>query len=188
MVERFLGASVFLLIICMFAPVSHSQGFSIWSDEQKTDCQFFTEAPYTPYNIVIFLDPGEDGAIKAEYKMLGPEGHSYQDIIPSAVVSSASGVWHGDPGISIVFTTCQTEEFPIVSMFMFAPTTTPGAFLIYPHDETNIRGIATCPIPDTLVGVYFYTCFTFNDTCANCGDYYIGNDETSWGAIKEMYR
>ncbi len=182
----------FLILLCSFAPASHSQMFSLWGDEQVTTCETYTQGSYFPFSFYIFLEPGDEGAIGAEFKMIIPESHFSTVWFQSPVVSdSTTGVWYGSPGISMQFTSCQTDMFWIACFTMMAPNTTPAGYWLYPHDDTQLMGVKICSGERPWVAAGFYTCFTFNDSCWNCGDYYVDPtavSETTWGAIKAMHR
>ena len=186
----FILSTSIVTILCSFAPASHSQKFSLWGDESATTCEITDQAPYSPFSIYIFLDPSDDGVLGAEFKMAIPESHFSTMMFQNPVVSdSTTGVWYGPPGISMEFTSCQTDLFWIAHFVMMAQNTTPAGYWLYPHDDTQLMGVRICAGDRPWVAAGCYPCFTFNDSCLNCMDHYVDPTavtETTWGTIKAM--
>ena len=184
MSKRCLIICVALSAVCLFAFPVHAQMFSLWGDEIMSICEVHTSTPYQPFEIYIFLEPGSDGAFAAEYKMAVPVDHFATVITPNPVVSQATiGVWYGSPGISAPFVTCQTELFWIVHLTMMSPNIVPGYYILELNDDSQFMGVATCEEPmRPMVDGHLYNYFCFNQSCLPA------TEETSWGAIKDMYK
>lgn len=169
--------------IALFAaPVSAASVLSVWADDGMTACETYTAAPYQPFNVYVFLEPGADGAFAVEYKLIAPVGHFATVQTPSPVVSEATiGVWFGSPGISAPFTACQVNTFWVVNLTMMSPNTDPGFYTLELNDNSLFLGVATCEEPlRPMIDGTAYNFFGFNDACV------VGTEESSWGAIKSM--
>ena len=166
--------------------------FSLWADEAETTCEVYTIAPYIPFEVYLFLEPPVEGAISAEFRMAVPEGHFSASFISHPIVSdSSSGDWFGSPGIHVDFISCQTGTFWLACYTMMSPNTAAAGYWLYPHIDTQFMGIETCSDPNERISLNLWTCLTLNDSCWNCGDYYVDPTavtETTWGAIKAMLR
>ncbi len=171
-----------IAVIALFAvSASATPVLSLWADDAMTSIDVMTGAPYQPFNVYVFLEPGVDGAFAVEYKLEILPGHfsSAQAINP--VVSAATiGVWFGSPGISAPFTSCQTELFWVVNLTMMAPDTAPGYYTLELNDNSQFMGVAICPGDRPMVDATAHDDFGFNT------DGIVGTEESSWGAIKSM--
>lgn len=180
MIKRLSISAFALAFVCLIVSPVQSQILSLWGDEAMTTCQVSTTAPYTPFNVYVFLEPGAEGAFAGEYKLVAPAGHFSTGQVVNPVISGATiGVWYGAPGISAPFTSCQADLFWVVNMTMMSPNTTPGHYILEPHDSTQFLGVAICPDPRPLVDAHVYNYFYFNDSWG-------ATEESSWGAIKAL--
>lgn len=178
--------AVVTLLILLTAP-AHSQELRLWADEDRTRCEVIISEPYTAFDVFVFLEPGVYGAFAVEYKLSVPPGHFSPAQTPNPVVSAATiGAWCGSPGISAPFTSCQTERFWVCKMAMMSPDIEPGIYFLHPKEDTQFIGVAICPDPRPMVDAWVYGCFGYNDSCIYCG--FNSNEETSWGAVKSIYR
>jgi hypothetical protein len=164
------------------APVS-AQQLSLWADEGMTSCQVTTAAPYSPFHVFVYLEPGVDGAFAVEYKLTTPAGHFSPggNVIAPFVSGATIGVWYGAPGISAPFTACQVGLVWVIDMNMMAPNTTPGYYAFELNDSSEFMGVAICPGTRPLLDATALNQFGFNADCV------IGTEESSWGAIKSMF-
>jgi hypothetical protein len=176
-----------LLIATISSSTTQAQVFSLWGDEGMTTCEVHTAAPYQPFNVFVFLEPGIDGAFYVQYKLKILPGHFSIGQVINPVVSDAAtiGVWFGSPGISAPFTSCQVDLLWIVNLTMMAPNTTPGYYEIKANEDSQLIRVCPCVGPcgryDNDEG-FVYNQFGFNETCI------VSTEETSWGAIKSLYR
>ena len=181
MFKRCLIICVALSVVCLVAFPVHAQMFSLWGDEEMTMQGVYAPKPFWPFNVYVFLEPDEDGAFAAEYKLTVPAGHFSIAETPNPVVSAATiGVWYGPPGISAPFIRCQTELFWIVNLRMMSPDTVPGFYRLGLNDNSQFLGVAICEYPRPLLDGYIYNDFLFNPPHATEG--------SSWGTIKGMYK
>ena len=167
--------------IALLAAPASANVLSIWADVDMLNMEVATAAPYAPFNVYVFLEPGADGAFAVEYKLIAPLGHFSTVQLPNPVVSAATiGVWFGAPGISAPFTTCQTELFWVVNLTMMAPDVAAAEYVLALNDNSNFMGVAICPGDRPMVDGSAYNKFGFNMEGT------VGTEETSWGAIKSM--
>ena len=183
MIKRLSIFSIAIVLSCLVVSPVRSQALSLWSDEEMSECRVFTEGPFEPFTVCVFLDPGPEGAFAVEYKLTGPAGHFSTGQILSPVVSGATiGNWFGPPGISAAFTFCQTGLVWVVKLTFMAPDTEPGAYYTELNDNSQFMGVAICPDPRPLRDATLWGAFMFHDHCQPAVR------ESSWGAIKEMHR
>ncbi|MDD3643584.1 MAG: hypothetical protein PHQ19_09005 [Candidatus Krumholzibacteria bacterium] len=169
--------------IALLAAPATAQKFSLWTDATQSACDVTLAAPYTPFHVVVFLEPGIAGAFAVEYKLATPEGHFSPggNVIAPFVSGATIGNWFGAPGISAPFTSCQTELVWIINLNMMAPNTTAGYYTMELNDNSLFMGVAICPGTRPLVDGTALNHFGFNTGCI------IGTEESSWGAIKSMF-
>jgi hypothetical protein len=155
--------------------------FSLWGDAAMTTCEFYTAAPYIPFKVFLMLEPGPDGAFAAEYMLILPSNLIVQVTTPSPVISIVMDNPIGPPGVSVGFSTCQTEIFVLYQFLILPLATTPGYVQIVPNTDTDRLIVATCeePLrPEKDCAVYNYFCFNTSSGAV---------EETSWGTIKSLY-
>ena len=155
------------LLIAGFLPGSaRTQMYSLWGDEEMTTCAFHTTAPYQPFTIYVFLDPGADGAFAAEYKLQGPPGHFSTANVKAAFVSGATiGVPFGAPGMAAPFLSCQNALVWVWQVTCMGPDTNPDFYDLEPNDDSGNLGVAICPGSRPLVDAAVYNHFGYNDAC-----------------------
>jgi hypothetical protein len=170
------------ILICAFAMPANGQYFSLWADEGRTTSEYWTESPFQAFTIYVFLDPGTDGAYGAEYKLTGPSGHfATGSRAAPFVTASILGNPYGAPGVSVGFSSCQSETVWLFSVDCMTASLDPGLYTIEENDVSSFRGIATCVEPyRPLVEAVAYNSFCYNTTDNTSRD-------TSWGAIKKQY-
>lgn len=178
--------SVSVLLIGLAASSACAQMLSLFADESQTSYEIGLIDPYvpnTPFNVYVFLEPGPDGAYAVEYKLTIPPSHIMSSLEISPVVAAHTiGVWYGSPGISAPFLSCQNDLFWVCRLTMTSPDTVPGYYSIWKNDDSDFMGIAICSNPRPLVDALVYNNLCFIMSC--CG----ATEESSWGAIKGMYR
>jgi hypothetical protein len=172
-----------IIVLAMFvisAPAA-AQQLSLWADEGQSQCMVSTVAPYTPFNVYVFLEPGVEGAFAVEYKLEILPGHfSTAQAISPAVSAATIGAWFGSPGISAPFVSCQVAPLWVVNLTMMAPDTAPGHYRIVENESAGAMQIAICADPRPLLEATAVNQFGFNADCV------VGTEESSWGAIKSL--
>jgi hypothetical protein len=167
--------------IALFAVPASANVLSLWADEAMTSCEVTTMAPYTPFNVFVFLEPGVEGAFAVEYMLVVLPGHFSTAQAISPVVSAATiGVWIGSPGISAPFVSCQADLLWVVNLTMMAPDIAPGHYMIVANESAGAMQVAICADPRPLLEATAYNYLGFNDGCV------VGTEESSWGAIKNL--
>jgi hypothetical protein len=168
--------------IALFAAPVSANVLSMYADADMLNMEVTTGAPYQPFNVYVFLEPGVDGAFAVEYMLAALPGHFSTTMDINPVVSGATiGVWFGSPGISAPFTTCQSELFWLVNLTMMSPDLVPGYYTFELNESSQFMGVATCEEPmRPMVDGTAYNMFGFNTLGV------VGTEESSWGAIKSM--
>jgi len=157
----------------------------MWRDAEMGQCSFFPEAPYTGFDIYVFIEPSAEGVLAVEYKLQGPAGHFMFADEPASIVSGAVlGTPYGPPGISADLLTCQTEMVWVWRVTCMAHNLEPGSYLLYPHDDTGFRGVSICSDGHPMVEAPFLGEYGYN-TIGFC---FIATEESSWGTIKSLYK
>jgi len=170
--------------IALMAAPATAQKFSLWTDVNQSGCDVMGVGSYTPFHVVVFLEPGLDGAFAAEYKLTTPVGHFSPggNIIAPFVSGATIGNWYGSPGISVPFVSCQSDLVWIVDLNMMAPVPPdPGYYVLELNESSNFLGVAICPGDRPLIDGTVYNHFGFNTECV------VGTEDSSWGAIKSMF-
>ncbi len=174
---------VVVLALCFSAFSAHAQFFILWGDEGMTECDVFPLGTAIPFDVYVFLTPGDDGAFAAEYKLVGLPGHLVVDNEPAPFVSVTMGTPFGAPGISMGFLKCQTETVWVWKVVCMALDLYPGYYMMAPHDDTQFIGVAICPGDRPMVDGYGSE-FGYNIL----GWCRVATEESSWGAVKSMYK
>jgi hypothetical protein len=171
-----------LCLVSICAHTTHAQQLSLWADEGMKACEVTGQAPYTPFTVYVFLEPGFNGAFAVEYKLVVLSGHFATATNPAPFVGGATiGTWVGPPGISAPFNNCQEETVWIVALTMMAPNATAGRYTLKRNDTSDFIGVATCPGSRPLADAVAATAFGYNMACEPTAE------ESSWGAVKSQY-
>jgi hypothetical protein len=172
-----------IAVIALMAAPATAQKLSLWTDVNQSACDVTLAAPYSMFHVVVFLEPGVDGAFAVEYKLTTPVGHFSPggNVIAPFVSGATIGVWYGAPGISAPFTSCQSELVWLIDLAMMSPNVDPGYYELGLNDSSNFMGVAICPGTRPLLDATAYNIFGFNTGCV------IGTEDASWGAIKSMF-
>lgn len=178
--------TVFMMSLMYAASVSAQlSAFHLWGDEDKVRCDWFPPEPFTVMHMYLFLTPGRDGAFAAEYKLITPPGHFAISSEPGPMFSGASiGNPAGPPGISVSFIMCQVQEVLVWKFQFMAQDLTPGYYIVGPHEDTGFLGVAICAGDRPMQEGYLYGQFGYHAD----GFCRFGVEESSWGAVKSLYR
>ncbi len=172
----------FLLTIAVVALLSGSvsaQVFSVWGEEARQTCDYFTEAPYTNFEVWLFLDPGAEGAAAAEYMFTFPAGVISTQETKSPNINLNMGSSY-NAGNSVNFEACETGITWLYHWACLNTAVDPGYFTVVPHDQYGTLIITTCEEGYPIVDASVHNYFGFNASCQ------VGTEESSWGAIKSM--
>jgi hypothetical protein len=183
-------AVVVLCLACAGAQPASAQMFSLWGDDIMCLGWVEAAAPFMPFHIFVFLDPGPGGAISCEFKLVTPPGHFATDVTPAPFIPDETiASWYGPPGVSVPFLSCQTETVWIVDLTMMASDITPAYYTLAPHDDSSFLGIATCATGYPPAAGTIYNYFGYNEDIGYLGPGCPNAVEaSSWGAVKELYR
>ena len=187
---RKLSIAALLLIALTTGAVAHEGSIGMFTDMTGTDCDL-TFSPFLSYDVFILYmksDGGPNGIFAAQFKVeLPPAGLSIQEFVKSPDVSVTMG--NVAVGISVSFSNCAGTGMD----YLLIGTISVVAFtdqamdmkIVVAEDVVNppfaVR-VIMCDEARTKHGVLGGWFKTPNGTCN------VGVEETSWGAIKEMYR
>ncbi len=138
--------------------------------------------PGEQFDIYVYVNTDEEGVFCAEYKLLPPDNWVHITTVASPEVASQEGNPAGAPGVSVCFSECQTAAF---WMYKLTYTHLDGYCSIpqtVVHDDTGVHQVRICLEPDYPASEA-YDDYNPGPNCT-CP----ATDESSWGAIKEMYR
>lgn len=182
-------AVVVLYLAFASAQPAHGQMFSLWGDDIMCEAWVPAAGPFVPFHVFVFLDPGSDGAIACEFKLVAPPDHFATAVVPAPFIPDATiAPWYGPPGVSAPFISCQTEIVWIVDLTMMAPNTIPAYYTLAPHDDSGFLGITTCAAGNPQAGATIYNYFGYNEDTGYLGPGCPNAVEaSSWGAIKAQY-
>lgn len=96
------------------------------------------------FDLWVWILPGENGAICAEYKLVIPDNMIPQSVIINSDYSITMGVAYGSPGFSICFNECQTDWFWTTKITTFLADRTPLTLIPMPHDDSGTMTAASC--------------------------------------------
>ena len=157
----------FIILLMLFAGRAETQTYSLMADGRMSSCDVFLYSPYQPFDVYVYLETPEEGAFAAEYKMSALPGHfSIAQYIAPFVSEAVAGSWHGSPGISASFTSCQTGIVIIARLTFMAPDLTPGLYMLELHEDSGFLGIATCEAGHPLVDGIVRFPFGYNTGCS----------------------
>ena len=162
---------------------------TLWTDAEQSHCEFYTDTSNVEFDIFVVLEPSPEGAFGAEYKISMPENHFMIDHEPASFVmydpgAPNYGVPVGPPGASAPFTSCQTETVVIWRITCTASDIEPAQYWLGPHDTWGGFVVAICLNDRPLVEAITWNCYGYNEWCG-CSS---AVEESSWGAIKAIYR
>ena len=138
--------SVILIFVFLSIPFSEAaaQTFSLWADEERTINCVEGEL-FNQYDVYVFLDPGPEGAMAAEYLLNPP---LCDDLLVNFTLNDFIALHLGDPlggsGISLAFKYCQRDPVWLQKLTFYRVCMDPGYFSLYPHSDTEMIAIATC--------------------------------------------
>lgn len=117
-----------------------------------------------PFDIYVFLDPGINGAMGAEYHMECQSGtHVLIEYINNDFIPIYMGNPTMVPGISLAFNECQTELVWLQKLTFFPFSAEVEYFILGPHVDTNMLAIATCESGYPKAEATSMNWFSFNE-------------------------
>ena len=187
-----LSITALLLIALTTGAVAHEGSIGMFTDMTGNDCDL-TFSPFLSYDVFILYmksDAGPNGIFAAQFKVeLPPAGLTIQEFVKSPEVAITTG--NIGVGISCSFSNCSGAGVE----YVLIGTITVVAFVdqamdmkivvaedINPENPPVAVRVSICDEARTMHAVLGGWFKTPNGTCN------VGTEETSWGAIKDMYR
>ena len=183
-----------LLILCLSSVPVQAQFISLWADSSMNSCSVFPgPPPNNTFDMYIFIEPDARGIVGVEFSIVNPSPSLFLTPPGTPVFNPAAGVvgplgdFFGN-GITMAFRHCQYD--PIwVARYNFTSFEAGAVFFTLgvttssdpPVTQETIRA-AICDVPHTVVEAFAYNHFGINQACV------VGTEESSWGAIKSLYR
>lgn len=181
-----LSTALILIIALTGGAFAHEGSLGLYTDQTATDCDAAV-APFTPYEITIMYfrsDGGPNGIFALEFSIdiIGDWG-----FFGTPTWNPAVTLTNGDisTGIAVSYGDCEGAgaDYAWVGTIPFTSLgATSGLIKVGPSTAYSQPIVAMCDEMRTLVpilGGYF---------SAPEGSCEIGTEESSWGAIKNMYR
>jgi hypothetical protein len=182
--KRMLVACIALVCVQLFihsSPASGIARFAIRGESGDWLCNYWP-GPGELFEVFVFVYTDDEGVYCAEYKLLAPDNWTHVGTVGSPEISTQEGNPAGAPGVTVCFTQCQTAAF---WMYKLIYTHVDGHCSLpetVAHDDTGGHLVRICLEPD----------YPESDAY---GEWNVGPnclcpavEETSWGAIKGMYR
>lgn len=176
---------VLLLVaaIALFAgSVNAATLIGLYVDAEHSVCRQDIPAPYAGFTVWTWVQPGDDGMICAEYAMTVPASC----FVTGTTVNPAHSVALGDPlaGVSICFPTCNTDwQWTYQQSILPTVAGVPDFIDILPHPDAGAVQAANCLPGYPIEPMIVFNNLGLNQDCEEA----IGNETSSWGAIKGMY-
>ena len=187
-----LTLTALLLVALTTGAIAHEGSIGLFTNSDANDCDVdFT--PYLASNITIMYfrsDAGPDGIFAAEFKVVVPDG---QMVISSFTPSPQVTLIMGDisTGIACSYGACTGtgSDYTLIGEMSVLPMfAVPVPLQIRVMASNNLTEppfapiVARCDETRTIVGVLGGWFSSPEGSCST------GTEETTWGAIKEMYR
>ena len=134
------------------------------------------------YDVYVWVYPDTAGVVCAEYQFILPEYMTAISTEINPAHSTFDGALEGSPGMTICFQDCQMEPVWAVKYICAIITGPCSSFEIIGHEVSGDIRATTCSEPDSYRSAITY-CY-HPSPCCTCPS----NEETSWGAIKGMYK
>ncbi len=176
-------ASVFLLVFLIVSPAVHSQlppqGYVGLYSDQNHSCWCVNEMPMTPVEMWVWVLPGENGLLCAEFDVS----------FPSNVVTSTV-TWNPDLQVTLppspCFPECQSDWNWIYHQLIYVTSEEPSFIQIIASSD-DILQFTTCE-----EGYPAEPCIKITNLYLNYGEDSDECDQTpvsdsSWGCIKRLF-
>lgn len=145
---RFLSATGMLVLLCaLVATGAFAQPYiGLYNDVNR--CYPYAEiaAPFTPFKVWVFIQPGSGGSECSEFRLELP----YNVIVTNVTLNPAFGLPidpvtpHMPPGVSICYPDCQTDWFWFCNLDMIAIDVVPSDIYIEPYDLSGKVASTDC--------------------------------------------
>ncbi len=185
-----LAMTALILLALTTGALAHEGSIGMFTDVSASDCDM-TFGPYVTANITIMYyrsDSGPDGITAAEFRVEVPAGLM---VISSFTKSPDVSVTMGNiaTGIACSYTGCTgagSDYLLIGTMAVLPMSANPLQIRVLASNEITkppfAPRVSMCDDPTRTIVAVLGGWFTGpNGTCD------VGTEETTWGAIKEMY-
>lgn len=179
-------AMVCALCVCACLAVFPSKVYSQAVLEISTGardwlCELYYQDPFDAF---VWAVPDTADMVCLRFQFVPPENVTILATIVNPAFSSIEGSLSGPPGMTVCSQACHGGWTWVVKYTYTFSTRYCSVFGLIPHDDFSEIQVSYCSAP-----AEFYTAYS------SWGDMYPGpdcpcpaNEETSWGAIKGMYR
>lgn len=144
--------SIILLVLLMFSVfiqrVSAQSYICLYTDEGHSSIAVNNLEGTCLFDLWVWILPGENGAMCAEYKLDIPENMIPQSVVINPSNSICMGDAYGSPGLSICFPECQNDWFWTAKIQILLTDRTEGYVAPSANDDAGSMQIATCILPD----------------------------------------
>jgi hypothetical protein len=171
-----------LTLTTLSVPVHSTTYIGLYSDEGHSECSVYPQLYQIVY-VWVWIQPGEDGFLCAEYEITVPT-----NVIDAAtIVNPAAGYHIGDaivpPGTTVCFPDCLSDWVWTHQMTCLVTDFNPSIITLDPHDDIGILRSANC----VDFGDGYEEMTKINDMFINQGCC-LSTETSSWGAIKSLLK
>ena len=186
MAKRLLAAFMLLLVVAAPAFAQQPGSIGLYTDESRSQ-SCVTGVGFYPAQLWIWCLPGENGQICAEFSVTFPPNVIQSTITKNTpIISVEMGDIAG--GWSVCYTDCRYDWHWLAWQQLYIADPTPGWIEIVKHPSPDIACVqaASCLPGYPIECLTVITKFGVNQECPPENP--IGVEETTWGAIKGLYR
>ena len=153
-----------------------------WLDVLDENANWLCMVYGDPYEVYVWIFPDTSGVICSEFQFNVPDNVTVVSTEINPAYSSEIGTRVGPPGVTICFQECQRDPFWIIKYQCTLPTRC-ALFHIINHEIGGDVRVSSCAVPDSLRSAY-YSEWGYSGPLCLCPS----TEESSWGAIKGMYK
>jgi hypothetical protein len=138
-------AIVIFVLTCVFMQgVSAQSMIGLYTDDAHSSIAANNIEDPCYFDLWVWIQPGDNGVIAAEYKLDLPENMSPQSFTINPDNSLSMGAPYGSPGFSIVFDECRTDWFWTTKIQILLTDRTPLALIPLPYDGQETMIVMNC--------------------------------------------
>ena len=151
----------------------------LYSDEGHSFCSYFNPGGLTQIEMYIFVLPGDPGLKAAQFNIIYPS-----NVIKSTVTCNPDLLPTFDctEGICATFMSCHTDWVWTHHQTLYVKDTTPSFIKLQPYPGEQYLLVSSCEDGYPEYHARLLNNLALNQECV------IADEETSWGAIKDMYK
>ena len=173
-----------LMMVSTVAIAGPTTYMGLYADEGHSECSFYSPAPYTQVTMYIYIFPSDVGMKLAEFAIVYPTNVIALTATPNSDITLSNGTLEG--GISVNFGNCHQEPVWTHTQGLLVMDSNPSVVeLVY--DPGLPAGKQYLTIASCEEGFPTYEAVLLNNLYLN-QECVIANEETSWGAIKDLYK